>query len=142
MSWRQWRNKEYICPRAQHFGDVNWDWNVTQQLRHVQCQWKLIITIYKMSNATRWYPLAKSHLDQRSSQKKQLRTLVTFQGVACVSGNQRPHVVWLAAIVVTGVSLRHTIFLWLKTGTLQNNEAYQINVVDVLLGVCSYFRFL
>ena len=27
----------------------------------------------------------------------------------------------------------HTIFLWSKTGTLQNNETYQINVVQIYL---------
>ena len=33
-------------------------------------------------------------------------------------------------------SLRtHNIFSWLKTGTLQNNEPYQTNVVYILLGV-------
>jgi len=35
---------------------------------------------------------------------------------------------------------RHTIFSWLKTGTLQNNGPYQTNVVHILLWVCSYFR--
>jgi len=37
---------------------------------------------------------------------------------------------------------RHTILLRLKTGTLQNNERYQINVVYILLGVCVYLGFL
>jgi len=37
---------------------------------------------------------------------------------------------------------RHTIFLWLKTRTLQNKEPYQINVVHILLRVCTYFGFL
>jgi len=40
-----------------------------------------------MSNASRWYPLAKSHQDQQGSQREQLRTLVTFWGVACVSSS-------------------------------------------------------
>jgi len=30
---------------------------------------------------------------------------------------------------------RHTIFLWLKTGTLQKKEPYQINVVHILLSM-------
>jgi len=42
------------------------------------------------------------------------------------------------ALLLTG----HTIFVWLKTGTFQNNEPYQINVVHILLGVWSYFGFL
>jgi len=29
----------------------------------------------------------------------------------------------------------HTIFLWLKTGTLQKNEPYRINVVHILLSM-------
>jgi len=56
-----------------------------------------VITIYKMSNASRWYPVVKSHQDHQGSQREQLRTSVTFQGVVCVSSNQRPHphVAWL-----------------------------------------------
>jgi len=38
----------------------------------------LAITIYKMSNASRLYPVAKSHQDHQGSQGEQLRTLVTF----------------------------------------------------------------
>ena len=34
------------------------------------------ITIYKMSNANRWYPVAKSHQDHQGSQREQLWTLV------------------------------------------------------------------
>jgi len=30
---------------------------------------------------------------------------------------------------------RHIIFLWLKTGTLQKNKPYQINVVQILLSM-------
>jgi len=52
-----------------------------------------------MSNASRWYPVAKSHQDRQGSQREQLRTLVTFQGVACVStSNQRSHQ-WCQAIL-------------------------------------------
>ena len=50
----------------------------------------LVITIYKMSNASRWYPVLKSHQDHQGSQREQLRTLVTFWGVACVSTIQQP----------------------------------------------------
>jgi len=35
------------------------------------------ITIYEMSNASRWYPAAKSHQSHQGSQRGQLRTLVT-----------------------------------------------------------------
>ena len=37
-----------------------------------------VITIYKMSKASRWYPVAKSDQDHQGSQSEQLRTLVTF----------------------------------------------------------------
>jgi len=36
------------------------------------------ITIYEMSNASRWYPVEKSHQDHQGSQKEQFRTLVTL----------------------------------------------------------------
>ena len=52
----------------------------------------IVITIYEMSNATRWYPVAKSHQDRQGSQREQLQTLVTFSGVNCVF-NQRPYAV-------------------------------------------------
>jgi len=55
----------------------------------------LAITIYKMLNASCWYPVAKYHQDHQGSQKDQLRTLVMFQGVVCVFSNQLPHVLWL-----------------------------------------------
>jgi len=48
-----------------------------------------------MSNASRWFPVAKSHQDHQGSQSEQLWTFVTFYGVACVSSNQRRHVLWL-----------------------------------------------
>jgi len=67
-----------ICSRAQHFEGVNWSWNVTQQLQNNKCQRMLVITIHKMSNASRWYKVAKSDQDQQSSQQEQLWTLVTF----------------------------------------------------------------
>jgi len=38
----------------------------------------LVITIYKMLNASRTYPVAKSHQDHQGSQREQLWTLVTF----------------------------------------------------------------
>jgi len=38
--------------------------------------------------------------------------------------------------------LRHTTFFRLKTMSLHNNKPYQMNVVHILLGVCSYFGFL
>jgi len=34
---------------------------------------------------------------------------------------------------------RHTTFLWWKTGTLQNNEPYQINVVHILLSMYTFW---
>jgi len=37
-----------------------------------------IITIYKISNDSRWYPIAKSDQDHQGSQREQLWTLVTF----------------------------------------------------------------
>ena len=46
---------------------------------------------------------------------------------------------------MTSITIRiykHTKFLCLKNGTLQNNEPYQINVVHTILGVCRYFGFL
>ena len=55
----------------------------------------LVIAICKMSNASRWHPVAKSHQDRQISQREQLRTLVMFQGGAWVFSNQLPHVVWL-----------------------------------------------
>jgi len=48
-----------------------------------------------MSNASRCYPVAKSHQSHQGSQREQLQTLVTFSGAACVFSNQLPHVVWL-----------------------------------------------
>jgi len=63
----------------------------------------LVITIYKMSNASRWYPAAKSYQDHQGSQREQLRTSVTFLGVACVSGNQRAGM-WFHSL------LRHNAF--------------------------------
>jgi len=38
----------------------------------------LVITIYKMSDASRWHPVAKSDQDHQGSQREQLQTLVTF----------------------------------------------------------------
>jgi len=98
LSWRQWCNQGGsgdICPRAQHFEGVIWDWNVTQQLWNVKCQRMLVIKIYKTSNASRWYPIAKSHQDRQVSQTEHLQTLVMFSGGACVFSNQLPHVLWL-----------------------------------------------
>ena len=55
----------------------------------------LVITICKISNSSRWYPVAKSHQDHQVSQREQLRTLAMFQGVVCVFSNKLPCVVWL-----------------------------------------------
>jgi len=44
----------------------------------------LVITIYKMSNASRWYPFAKSHQDHQGSQREQLRTLVALRRRLCL----------------------------------------------------------
>jgi len=38
----------------------------------------LIITIYKMLNADRWYPAVKSLQGHQDSRKKHLQTLMTF----------------------------------------------------------------
>jgi len=63
-------------------------------VRNVKCQRMLIITIYKMSNASRWYPVTNPHQDHQGSRSEQLRTLVTFSWVAFVFSKQRRHVVW------------------------------------------------
>jgi len=42
-------------------------------------------------------------------------------------------------VLVLVLIARHAIFLWLKTGTLQKNEPYQINVVHILLSVWTFW---
>jgi len=37
--------------------------------------------------------------------------------------------------------IRHTIFSWLKTRTLQNNEPYQTNVVNILKYVAIFAKY-
>jgi len=39
----------------------------------------LVIAIYKMSNVSRWYPVAKSHQDHQGSQREQLRNWWPFK---------------------------------------------------------------
>jgi len=53
----------------------------------------LVITIYKMSNGSRWYPVAKFDQDHQGLQTEQLRTLVPFQIVGCVSSTGFPQLV-------------------------------------------------
>jgi len=88
----------------------------------------LAITIYKMSNASRWYPVAKSHQDHQGSQREQLRTLVTFQGVACVSSNQRPYLVFLPAVSqcfqIAKVANFPTSFSFYSCVTMGRNPAF------------------
>jgi len=49
-------------------------------------------TIYKMSNASCCYPIAKSRQDHQRSQSEQLLTLTTFEGEDSVPSNHRPRV--------------------------------------------------
>ena len=55
----------------------------------------LILTIYKVSNSSGCYPVAKFHQDQQGWQREQLRTSVTFQAGASISTSHGPHEVWL-----------------------------------------------
>ena len=50
-----------------------------------------------MSNASRWYPVAKSYQDHQGLQSEQLGIVVTFQDGISVSSNQRLRVLWLTA---------------------------------------------
>jgi len=43
-----------------------------------------------MSNASRWYPVEKSHQDHQGSQREQFQILVTFQIVPCISSKSAP----------------------------------------------------
>jgi len=87
-SWRQWRSQgeeETSVPGRSIFRA----WTGVGMPRNVKCQ-----RIYKMPNASRWYPVVKYHQSHQGLQREQLWTLVTFQIVAnCVSRNQCPHVV-------------------------------------------------
>jgi len=90
----------------------------------------LVITIHKMSNASRWYLVAKSHQYHQGSQREQLRTLVTFLGVDCVSSNQRPHVVWLTVASqcfhIARVAIIPTLFSFCSYVTMDVNPAVTV----------------
>ena len=82
--------------------------------------------------ATRKFPRCRQHC----AQCLVTEDILTHTGGSCCHEKE----IWKQAY---GRWLdRHTMFSWLKTGMLQNNESYQINVVTILLGVSSYFRFL
>ena len=88
----------------------------------------LLITIYEMSNASRWHPVAKSHQDHQSSLREQLQTLVTFQGVACVSSNQRRRMVWLTVasqcVQIARLADFPTSFSFYSCVTMDGNPAF------------------
>jgi len=90
----------------------------------------LVITIYKMSNATRCYVVTKSHQDHQGSQREQLRTLVTFQGVACVSSKQRQNAVWLTdasqCFQIARVANFPTSFSFYSCVTMDGNPAFTL----------------
>ena len=123
----KWRHP----PRAQPFEGVIWGWNVTQQLRNVKCQRMLVITIYKTSNASRWYPVAKSHKDRQISHREQLRTLVMFSGGACVFINQLPHVLWLMVasqcFQIARLANFPTSFSFCSCVTMDGNPAFTVH---------------
>jgi len=91
----------------------------------------LVITIYKTSNGSRWYPVAKSHQDRQVSRREQLRTLVMFSGGACVFSNQLPHVLWLMVVSqcfqTTGVANFSTSFSFYSCVTMDGNPAFTVH---------------
>ena len=91
----------------------------------------LVITIYKMSNASRCYPVVKSHQDHQGLQKEQVRTLVTFKGVACVFSNQRPHVVWVTVasqcFQIDRLANFPTSFSFYSCITMDENPAFAVH---------------
>jgi len=82
-----------------------------------------IITIYKISNATSFYPTAKAH---QGSQSEQLRTLVTFYKEASVCTSQRPHVVWLTAASQCRVFSSMQVISWTLIYSQLNLRVYAV----------------
>jgi len=91
----------------------------------------LVITIHKMSIASRWYPVAKSHQDHQGSQREQLRTLVMFYGTACVFSNQLPHVLWQTVasqcFQVSRLANFPTSFSFYSCVTMDANPAFTVH---------------
>ena len=65
-------------------------------------------------------------------QREQLRTLMTIQGVACVSSNQRPHVIWLTVASQCIQSVRiakfPTSFSFYSCVIIDENPAFTVHV--------------
>jgi len=76
-------------------------------------------------------PVAKSHQDNRGSQRDQLRTLVTFQGATCVFSNELPHVVWLTVasqcFQIARVANFSTSFSFYSCVTMDGNPAFTVH---------------
>jgi len=87
-----------------------------------------------MSNASCWYPVEKSHLDHQGSQREQLRTLVTFEGVTCVFSNQHPHMVWLTVtsqcFQIARLANFPTSFSFYSCVTIDENPAFTVHVTE------------